>query len=87
MERVQRARLVEVQKGVVAAGKYCGDVVAVALVGGMIDDADSAVLARLEEFAFLGWTVEDEELVLLACLVENGLPAPFSSRRLSRQSL
>ena len=64
-ERVERARPVQVQESVVAAGQRGGNVVAVALAGGIVDHPDGAVVARLEEAVFILQVREDEQLVLL----------------------
>jgi hypothetical protein len=62
---VERARPVQVQESVVAAGQRGGHVVAVALAGGIVDHPDGAVVARLEEAVFILQVREDEQLVLL----------------------
>lgn len=76
VERVERSGLVHVHEGVVAAGEHGGQVVAVALVGGVVDHADGAVPPRVEKRVFPR-AGEDEQLVLLARAVEDVLPAPL----------
>src|SRR5205085_1811476 len=62
VQRVQRAGFVYEDEGVVAVWDDCGDVVAVVLVIGVVDDADGSMAYRLAQLGPACFGSEDYEL-------------------------
>src|SRR4051794_36188045 len=60
VEWAQRPAFVDVEEGVVTAGEHGGHVVAVTLIGGIVDYPDGAVGSRFEKLVFVLHLREDQ---------------------------
>src|SRR5215207_4133621 len=74
MERMQGLSFINVHKGVVALGKYAGNVIALAFEFRLVYDTNRSMTAHLLKFIRMFILIEDQELIT-ADLVENILPA------------
>src|SRR5262245_13260387 len=81
MEWMERVGFVEVEEGVVAAGKNSGDVVAQKFMLWSVHNTNGAVTTFLECNAGQGIGIEDKEAILGGGGVKDRFPAPRCRRR------